>query len=577
MPIVSGLNLASGLNGVRPRPAGGIGLAQPVASTSSIMAPSAAPVAPRQQPLALPQVAAPAPPPVPQPTAESGGGESMNIFSKIGLLLSNVAAGMEGRPLPSDMLEQARLKREELRMNKDIQSMNMAIKSLELLGQVPGDMRDQTTDALVKSMPGGGTDFTRALLAGAKVDPEKFADAYPIVGRQLVNMYNTSGLDAVQSTLDSPEKMKALRERAVDGARESAKTKMDQVVGLIQNGVKSGAVSPDVAQAVSGTMTVDRLMELNKSLPDNMKFQPAEVAALGDYGYSGFGATILPKDTAAKVAEAEALRPGKMSEYEEQQRLQQKYNPSEGSDGPSTVQEWNFYEGLTPEKKQEFLRMKRGDRVVDVGGSIINVTPGVPGSAEKVADKTLAPADQPENAASKALAVDTAKMQVEKQTKFPKAQAAIVALEQQNDVVISAIDEALANVSSISAGFGSMIAGVPTTQAKALQASLDTIKANIGFDKLQDMRNNSPTGGALGPVSDTENKLLSATVRSLDQGLDPAALKKNLEFIKQNIADLRTQRRAAFESDFAGFGTEKAPAPPTKTPASGGIKFLGFE
>lgn len=50
-----------------------------------------------------------------------------------------------------------------------------------------------------------------------------------------------------------------------------------------------------------------------------------------------------------------------------------------------------------------------------------------------------------------------------------------------------------------------------------LGEDLNTIKANIGFDKLQEMRENSPTGGALGPVSDFENKLLQSTIASIDQ------------------------------------------------------------
>ena len=45
---------------------------------------------------------------------------------------------------------------------------------------------------------------------------------------------------------------------------------------------------------------------------------------------------------------------------------------------------------------------------------------------------------------------------------------------------------------------------VPGTEAQATAAKLDTIKANIGFDKLQKMRDASPTGGALGQVSERE-------------------------------------------------------------------------
>ena len=44
------------------------------------------------------------------------------------------------------------------------------------------------------------------------------------------------------------------------------------------------------------------------------------------------------------------------------------------------------------------------------------------------------------------------------------------------------------------------LAGMPNTDAKALSNKLRTIQANISFDKLQAMREASPTGGALSQV-----------------------------------------------------------------------------
>lgn len=556
MPLNSGLNLNSGLSGVRPRPSGGIGLARPVASTSSIMAPSAAPVAPRPEPLALPK-AAPKPQPAPQQTASGGGGE-MNAFSKIGLLLSNVAAGMEGRPLPSRQIEENRLKREEMEMRKTAAKIEAIAAVGTIAGKVPGGNSDAVKTGLIEALGGDQDGFVDAMFAAPQIDEQMYGIAAPA----LASIYQTGGRELFMDTISSPERMKAIADREIASAREPANAKMDQIFGLLQKGAASGAVSPEIGQAISGTMTADTLRELNKSLPPAMRLRPAEISSVEENGWSGYGATILSKKVSEKVAEQHAMMPGDVEKHRQQKAIDAQYKSS--GDGPSTVQEWNFFNNLSGDDQQRFLQMKRADRVVDIGGEIINVTPGLPGSAQPVVTKTLAPADQPENAASKAAAVDTAKMQVEKQTKFPKAQAALVALEQQNGVVIGAIDEALANVSPMSAGFGSMISGVPTTSAKALQTSLETIRANVGFDKLQDMRNNSPTGGALGPVSDFENKLLASVVRSLDQGLEPDVLRKNLEFIKQNVAELGSQRRAAFESDFAGFGAEKAPASPAQ-------------
>jgi hypothetical protein len=65
--------------------------------------------------------------------------------------------------------------------------------------------------------------------------------------------------------------------------------------------------------------------------------------------------------------------------------------------------------------------------------------------------------------------------------------------------------------------WGSLLKDVPGTPAKAVSAMLNTIKANIGFAELNDMRAASPTGGALGQVSERELMFLQSVIGSLDQ------------------------------------------------------------
>lgn len=69
------------------------------------------------------------------------------------------------------------------------------------------------------------------------------------------------------------------------------------------------------------------------------------------------------------------------------------------------------------------------------------------------------------------------------------------------------------------AGFvGGNLAQVKGTNAYSVKALVDTIKANIGFETLAQMRKESPTGGALGQVSNQEIGFLQATLANLDQG-----------------------------------------------------------
>lgn len=99
----------------------------------------------------------------------------------------------------------------------------------------------------------------------------------------------------------------------------------------------------------------------------------------------------------------------------------------------------------------------------------------------------------------------------------------------QTEVVTKKIVDVLPRISSVSSGItGGVSKYVPGTPAYNLARDIDTIKANIGFQTLQAMREASPTGGALGQVAVQELEMLQATLGSLDVGQGPAQLKENL-------------------------------------------------
>ena len=82
------------------------------------------------------------------------------------------------------------------------------------------------------------------------------------------------------------------------------------------------------------------------------------------------------------------------------------------------------------------------------------------------------------------------------------------------------------------AGFASYLKGIPGSDAQKLANNLKTIQANIGFDKLQAMRDASPTGGALGQVSERELGFLQSVFGSLDQSQTAEELQYNLELLR---------------------------------------------
>lgn len=133
----------------------------------------------------------------------------------------------------------------------------------------------------------------------------------------------------------------------------------------------------------------------------------------------------------------------------------------------------------------------------------------------------------------------------------PKREKALRQAGISSDRLSSDIDELIGKVTASTAGPGGVVLDkFPGTSARDLQSNLDSIKANLGFQTLQAMRDASPTGGALGQVSDIENKLLQSTLASLEIGQSPKQLISNLKKAKQRVIENYGINRAAFHSQY---------------------------
>lgn len=97
--------------------------------------------------------------------------------------------------------------------------------------------------------------------------------------------------------------------------------------------------------------------------------------------------------------------------------------------------------------------------------------------------------------------------------------------------VSNSIKKAIKQVTPLTAGVGSYLSVLRGTAATDLQETINEIIANIGFDRLQRMREESPTGGALGQVAVKELEMLQATLGSLDTGQKVGQLKDQLNLI----------------------------------------------
>jgi hypothetical protein len=143
--------------------------------------------------------------------------------------------------------------------------------------------------------------------------------------------------------------------------------------------------------------------------------------------------------------------------------------------------------------------------------------------------------------AQEAADVQTAKDQAEFNSpeNVKKRTQALQFKKTSGQVVLNAIDDIEKRIGGMTAGVGGRVMrNLPiNSQAYDVNADIETVKANFGFDRLQAMRDMSPTGGALGQVAVQELMALQASVANLDPNQSPQQLKKNLAKAKQHYVN----------------------------------------
>lgn len=135
------------------------------------------------------------------------------------------------------------------------------------------------------------------------------------------------------------------------------------------------------------------------------------------------------------------------------------------------------------------------------------------------------------------------------------------------NIVLQDIDKAINATGGWTAGVGGAVLGnFPGTGATDLRATIDTVKANIGFDRLQQMRDASPTGGALGGIAVQELNMLQAVLGSLDQAQSPEQLKANLQRLKEVYEPIAAKAAAYPNAGQYGFqgAADDTPAAPKR-------------
>ena len=181
--------------------------------------------------------------------------------------------------------------------------------------------------------------------------------------------------------------------------------------------------------------------------------------------------------------------------------------------------------GLDPNKPYQLDT--KTNKISEVGGSGTTVNVGAPGKFGQIPEGYYLVSDgkggftmSPVPGSPAADAAASAQTQKQKSQK----------------IIVNAIDDALNIIKSkpFVTGVVASKVGPEYNQARTnLQAKLDTVKSQVGFDKLMEIKQSSKTGGGLGAVSNEEMKILQESLGSLDAKQDQKELRKTLGTIRK--------------------------------------------
>jgi hypothetical protein len=183
-------------------------------------------------------------------------------------------------------------------------------------------------------------------------------------------------------------------------------------------------------------------------------------------------------------------------------------------------------------------------------------------SREEAISKRLSPATAIESLPPKEIQ--------KREAALPQATSAVQGFESKSDKFIADLkalrdDPGLENITG--AIFGRT--GSVTREGSRAQALYDKVIAKGGFQALQDLRDASKTGGALGNVSNQEGKQLIASFSAIDRRQNAEDVRAAIDQAISDIEGTKTRMREAYDSTYSyKNGGASAPAAPP-APAGG--------
>ena len=161
----------------------------------------------------------------------------------------------------------------------------------------------------------------------------------------------------------------------------------------------------------------------------------------------------------------------------------------------------------------------------------------------------------------------TAELQAQKDMAFPDAQS-------QFEAAYTTVNNRLEDIARFKAHpagdrvIGMFDAITPNTgRARGAQELYNTMVAAGTFDALQEMRTNSPTGGALGNVSDADIRLLRESIGALGQSQDEEDFFASLDVFERRLRQIQQRLETRYRENY-GYRLDKNFKPPVGNASS---------
>lgn len=216
---------------------------------------------------------------------------------------------------------------------------------------------------------------------------------------------------------------------------------------------------------------------------------------------------------------------------------------------PASVREYQAFQDMSPAEKREFMRLKRQEQQPATPAAPVAVIDPVTGkptyvSREEAIGGKMTPASAQESIPPKEIQ--------KREAAYPQATSAVKGFEAKSESFVKDLQAlrdhpGLPEITGVIAGRAPGI----TKNGRAAQALYDKILAKGGFEALQQMREASKTGGALGNVSNQEGKQLQASFAAIDRRQDAADVRAALDMAISDVEGARVRMREAYDDTYS--------------------------